>query len=213
MGHGGNNVIPNVHFRKVNGMQKGGKNRDYIKPWLDQAGRKKSRRVARQKKVAAIFPRPAAGLLRPLVHCPTQRYNMKIRLGRGFTLEELRAAKVSPKKALTIGIALDHRRRNRCVESRELNVNRLKVYLSKLMIFPRRSKVKSGDTARSELENVAQNTLKDVIPRDLGDDAPKAQAITADMKKLEAYKTIRRAFVTKKNYGKKLKREAESKKE
>ena len=26
--HGGNNVIPNVHFQKVNGMQKGGKNRD-----------------------------------------------------------------------------------------------------------------------------------------------------------------------------------------
>ena len=45
-------------------------------------------------------------------------------------------------------------------------MNRLKVYLSKLLIFPRGSKAKSGDTARSELENVAQNTLKEVIPRE-----------------------------------------------
>ena len=194
-------------------MQKGGKNRDYIKPWLNQAGRKKSRRVARQKKAAAIFPRPVAGLLRPLVHCPTQRYNMKIRLGRGFTLEELRCAKISPKKARTIGISCDHRRRNRCVESRDLNVDRLKVYLSKLMIFPRNSKVKKGETARTELENVAQNTLAEVIPREAVDSAIQTRPITSEMKKLEAYKTIRRAFVTKKNYGKKLKREAEAKKE
>lgn len=31
-----------------------------------------------------------AGALRPVVHPPTQRYNFKTRLGRGFTLEELK---------------------------------------------------------------------------------------------------------------------------
>ena len=72
-------------------------------------------------------------------------------------MKKLRNAKVSPKKARTIDIADDHRRRNRCVESRQLNVNRLKVYLSKLLIFLRGSKAKSGDNDRSELENVAQN--------------------------------------------------------
>ena len=43
-----------------------------------------------KEKAAAIAPRPAAGLLRPVVRCATQKYNMKTRLGRGFTLQELK---------------------------------------------------------------------------------------------------------------------------
>ena len=34
-----------------------------------------------------------------------------IRIGKGFTLDELREAKISIKLAPTIGIAVDHRRR------------------------------------------------------------------------------------------------------
>lgn len=45
---------------------------------------------ARQKKAAAVFPRPTAGPLRPVVHSQTLRYNAKIRAGRGFTLDELK---------------------------------------------------------------------------------------------------------------------------
>merc|ERR1712151_159978 len=101
------------------------------------AGRKKRRALNRQKKAAKIAPRPSAGLLRPIVHPPTQRYNMKLRLGKGFTLEELREAKIPVKKAITIGISVDHRRRNRCAESLQANVDRLKVFLSKLKIFPK----------------------------------------------------------------------------
>lgn len=81
------------------------------------AGRKKSRRNARELKAKKTFPRPVAGSLRPLVHPPTQRYNFKTRLGRGFTLEELKAAGIPKKLAPTIGIAVDHRRRNRSEES------------------------------------------------------------------------------------------------
>ena len=72
---------------------------------------------AREKKAKAIFPRPTAGALRPVVRPPTQRYNFKTRLGRGFTLEELKAAGIPKKLAPTIGIAVDHRRRNRSEES------------------------------------------------------------------------------------------------
>ena len=36
-----------------------------------------------------IFPRPTAGPLRPIVHGQTLKYNMKVRAGRGFSLEEL----------------------------------------------------------------------------------------------------------------------------
>merc|ERR1719502_786853 len=121
----------------------------------------------RQKKAARLAPRPAAGLLRPLVHCQTQRYNMRLRLGKGFTIEELKEAKIPKKLAMTIGIAVDHRRRNRCQESLQENVERLKLYKSKLLIFPRRSGkkgTKKGDSSKSELEGLAQNTLKEIIP-------------------------------------------------
>lgn len=42
-----------------------------------------------------MFPRPAAGPLRPVVQAMTIKYNTKTRFGRGFTLEEL---KVCPPK-------------------------------------------------------------------------------------------------------------------
>eukprot|EP00913_Durusdinium_trenchii_P006488 g6099.t1 len=186
MGHGGNNVIPNVHFRKVNGCQAGRKNRVFMRTWLNQAGRKKRRANARKEKAASlgkVFPRPSAGLLRPLVHPPTQRYNMKLRLGKGFTLDELKEAKIPRKFAKTIGIAIDHRRRNRCTESLQRNVERLKLYMSKLVLFPKKSGakgVKKGDTPRSELQNVAQNTLKEIIPVPKTEKRIKARAITAE---------------------------------
>merc|ERR1719407_439270 len=99
-------------------------NRAYIKPWHAQAARKKRRSLNRQKKAAALAPRPAAGLLRPVVHPPTQRYNMRLRLGKGFTLDELKAAQIPKKLARTIGVAVDHRRRNHCEESLQTNVER-----------------------------------------------------------------------------------------
>ena len=77
-----NNVLPNAHFKKDWDRR--------VKTWFDQAGQKRRRRLLRQQKAAAIAPRPAGGLLRPVVRCPTQKYNMKMRLGRGFTLQELK---------------------------------------------------------------------------------------------------------------------------
>merc|ERR1712232_645189 len=150
-----------------------------------------------QKKAAKLAPRPAAGLLRPVVHPPTQRYNMKLRLGKGFTIEELKEAKIPKKLARTIGIAVDHRRRNRCQESLQANVERLKLYKSKLLVFPRGS-VKKGDTPRSELQNVAQNTLKEIIPVPKPELRVKARAITTAEKEQSAYKMLKKARTTKK---------------
>merc|ERR1719359_904328 len=205
----GNHVLPNVHFRKVNGMQKGYKNRAYIKPWLAQAARKKRRSDHRKAQAAKVAPRPSAGLLRPVVHPPTQRYNMKLRLGRGFTLAELREAKIAPKLARTIGISVDHRRRNRCTESLQENVSRLKLYKSKLLVFPRGSgkkSVKKGDTPKSELQNVAQNTLKEIIPVPKPALRIKARKITAEEKDKSAYKVLKKARTNKKYLGEKLKK-------
>merc|ERR1711865_1111069 len=158
----------------------------------------------RQKKAARLAPRPAAGLLRPVVHPPTQRYNMKLRLGKGFTLDELKEAKIPKKLARTIGVAVDHRRRNRCQESLQANVDRLKLYKSKLLVFPKGSgkkAVKKGDTARSELQNVAQNTLKEIIPVPKPTLRVKARAITKDEKAASAHKKLRKARTAAKYCG------------
>ena len=213
MGHGGNNVIPNVHFRKVNGCQTGRKNRVFMRTWLNQAGRKKRRADARKIKAAKAFPRPCAGMLRPLVHPPTQRYNMKLRLGKGFTLDELKEAKIPRKFAKTIGIAVDHRRRNRCTESLQTNVERLKLYMSKLLLFPKKSgtkHVRKGDTPRSELQNVAQNTHPEIIPRPKTEKRIKARAITEEEKNESAYKKLKKARTAAHYQGERIKKAKEA---
>merc|ERR1719295_839979 len=191
-------------------------NRVMMRTWFDQAARKKRRAQNRKAKAAKLAPRPAAGLLRPVVHPPTQRYNMKLRLGKGFTLEELREAKIPPKLAPTIGIAVDHRRRNKCAESLQANVARLKTYKSKLLVFPKKAGkkgVKKGDTPKSELQNVAQNTLKEIIPVERPALRIKARAIAADEKEASAYKKLKKARTDKKYFGAKQKKAAESKQE
>ena len=76
-----NNVLPNAHFKK-NWQER-------VKCWFHQAPQKQVRRQRREKKAKAIFPRPVSGALRPVVHPPTRKYNTKLRLGRGFTFQEL----------------------------------------------------------------------------------------------------------------------------
>ena len=148
----GNNVIANAHFHKVCWQ-------DHVKTWFDQAARKQRRRQKRQAKAAAIAPRPTSGLLRPVVHPPTIKHNYKLRQGRGFTFAELKEAGVNRKEARTIGISVDHRRRNRSAESLQLNVQRLKEYKGKLIVFPRnRAKPKAGDSEPAELDTATQLT-------------------------------------------------------
>lgn len=108
-----NNVIPNAHFHK--------KWQLHVKTWFDQPGRKARRHQKRLAKAARVAPRPAKGSLRPVVRCSTRRYNMKVRAGRGFSLDEVRGAGLNPQYARTIGIAVDHRRRNISTESYQVN--------------------------------------------------------------------------------------------
>ena len=149
------------------------------------------RSIAREKKAAAIFPRPTAGALRPVVHPPTQRYNFKTRLGRGFTLEELKAAGISKKMAPTIGIAVDHRRRNRSEESLALNSKRLKAYKASLILFPRRTaKPKHGDYEAGELSLAAQ--LKGKLMPIVKEAKPlEMVTVTEEMKGFKAYQKLR----------------------
>merc|ERR1712027_205303 len=164
----------------------------YVKTWFNQPARKIRRRQARTAKAARIAPRPL-GKLQPVVHCPTYKYNIKVRAGKGFTLEELKAAGLSKKYAQTIGIAVDHRRKNKSVESLQLNAQRLKEYKSKLILFPLNSKKpRKGDSTPEELSKAVQLAgevmpVKPVVKR------ARAMAVTDDMKGFKAFQTIRQA--------------------
>ena len=141
MGFGKNNVLPGNHFRKD--WQR------HVKTWFNQPGRKLRRRNARKAKAATLGVRPLT-LLRPAVRGQTIRYNAKIRNGRGFSLGELKEAGISRKTALGLGIVVDHRRRNLSVEGKSLNVERLKSYKERLVVFPRKAgKPKKGDSSVS----------------------------------------------------------------
>ncbi|RHY00777.1 hypothetical protein DYB26_007054 [Aphanomyces astaci] len=181
-----NNVIPNGHFHKD------WQNR--IKTWFDQASKKKSRRLTRKAKAAAIAPRPAAGLLRPAVHCPTIKYGSKVRAGRGFTLDELKEAGISRKQALSIGVSVDYRRTNKSVESLQANVQRLKTYKSKLVLFPRKraSKPKAGDSKVEETKNATQ-LVGAVLPIARPSKEVPTATITDALKNTSVVKTLRLA--------------------
>merc|ERR1712158_358044 len=108
------------------------------------------------------------------------------------TLEELKAAGLSKKFAQTIGIAIDHRRRNKSVESLQLNAQRLKEYKSKLILLPLNpKKPRKGDSTPEELSKAVQLAgevmpIKPVVKR------ARAMAVTDDLKAFKAFQTIRR---------------------
>ena len=173
-----NNVIPNIHCHKKYLQSSRGPLK--VKLALGQATRKKARRVKRAAKAAKMAPAPLEKL-RPVVHCPTQRYSAKVRFGRGFTTEELKAAGLNPRYAQTIGIAVDYRRKNRCEESLELNKARLEAYKANLVIL------KKGDSAPADIvkggapiQPIAKPSTEIVM-----------EAITDEMKSFKAYTTMR----------------------
>lgn len=189
----GNRVIPNAHFHKD--WQK------YIKTWFDQPAKKKRRHQKRVEKAKRIAPRPLKKL-RPIVRCPTARFNMRLREGRGFTIEELKAAGVSAKVAQTIGIAVDKRRKNKSVESLQQNVQRLKEYKSKLILFPiNRKKPKKANESSEQECRLAQQVTGDVLPFKTAKASAEQEAprkVTEAEAKFSAFHTARQARANRK---------------
>ena len=122
-----NNVVPNGHFKKDQ--------MHFVKTWFNQAGRKQRRRRARSERLARTAPNPLKAL-RPTVQGQTIRYCAKEKKGRGFTLQEIKQAGLTAVFARTIGISVDHRRRNKSAETLQRNVKNLEFYKSKLTVFP-----------------------------------------------------------------------------
>nr|XP_050851514.1 60S ribosomal protein L13-like [Vespula vulgaris]XP_050851608.1 60S ribosomal protein L13-like [Vespula vulgaris] len=180
-----NNMIPNGHFHKD--WQR------FVKTWFNQPARKYRRRQNRVKKARTVAPRPV-NLLRPVVHCPTFRYHTKVRAGKGFTLQELKASGLNKRFARTIGIAVDPRRRNKSIESLQTNAQRLKEYKANLILFPiNEKKPKKGEASEEEMK-VAMQVKGEVMPiRRQPAIKGKKHAITDDEKKFSAYITLRKA--------------------
>jgi large subunit ribosomal protein L13e len=174
-----NNIVPNIHCHKKYLQSSRGPLK--VRIALNQATRKKARRVKRAAKAAKTSPAPLSKL-RPVVHCQTQRYSAKVRFGKGFTLEELKGAKLHPSYAQTVGIAVDHRRRNKSVESLDMNVARLEEYKKNLIILSK----KSGVTDATQFKGVIQ-------PIVAADDAIVMDTVTPEMADFKAFSTMRAA--------------------
>ncbi|KAI0257482.1 ribosomal protein L13e [Lactifluus subvellereus] len=180
MGFGKNNVLHGNHFRKDWQRR--------VKTWFDQPGRKLRRRNARKAKAATLGVRPLT-LLRPAVRGQTVQYNTKLREGRGFTLGELKEAGISRKAALGLGIVVDHRRRNLSVEGKSVNVERLKAYKERLVVFPRKAKKpKQGDSSPGDL---TAPTTRQTLPLPPAFVHEEPRRITQEEREFNAYKTLR----------------------
>jgi len=190
MGFGHNNVLPGNHFRKDWQRR--------VRTWFDQPGRKLRRRTARKTKAATLGVRPLS-LLRPAVRAQTVRYNRKVREGRGFTFAELKEAGVGRKEARGVGIVVDHRRRNLSKEGKKLNVERLKAYKARLIVFPRKAgKPKKGDSSADDLK---ADTTRGALPLPELYTAEGPRKITADEREFKAYRTLRTERSNQKHEG------------
>ena len=115
------------------------------------------------------------------------------------------------RRRTAIGISVDHRRKNRSVEAYQTNVRRLKDYKSRLILFPRNAnKPKAGDAAVAE-RKLASQLKGTILPLKSETRQPKIRVPTEDEKKFGAHFTIRKARITKRLHGKRVKKDQEGK--
>jgi len=203
MGFGKNNVLHRNHFRKDWQRR--------VRTWFDQPGRKLRRRNARVAKAATLGVRPLQPL-RPAVRGQTLRYNSKIREGRGFTFAELKEAGVPRKTARGLGIVVDHRRRNLSEEGKAINVQRLKAYKERLIVYPKKAgKPKKGDSTAEELK---AETTRLALPLPPAVELEQPRKITAEEREFKAYRALRDARAEQRHAGaKKLRQQKKDEEE
>ncbi|KAK9949783.1 hypothetical protein M0R45_005297 [Rubus argutus] len=187
------------HFRK--------QWKNYVNTWFSRPGE--------SKKLVKIFPRPTAGPLHPIVRGQTLKYNMKVRAGWGLTLEELkdRVSSCWNPIAPTIGISVDHRRKNRSLEGFQVNVLHLKTYKQKLVVFPRHAgKFKAGDSAAEVLANATQ-VQGPLLPIQHEKPSAELMKLTADLTAVKGYDKLQVERVNVSHVGARAKKASEAEKE
>lgn len=115
-------------------------------------------------------------------------------------MEEVKAAGIGAKEARSIGIPVDHRRRNKSEESLALNVERIKAYKSKIIVIPSRSKKNKGKLPDLKNVEITRDTIA-AFPIPAGIVAEKPRAITDEEKEVQAFRVLREARATHRNEG------------
>lgn len=134
---------------------------------------------------------------------------------QGVNRARMQEAGITSQLAATIGIAVDHRRRNKSTRTFKTNVQRLKLYKSKLVIFPKKkggkkAQPKKLDTPAAQRGNVTQ--VKGApLPLTRAPLKTRHRAITADEKlaNRSVYAALRRARADARLVGLRKKRAAE----
>jgi large subunit ribosomal protein L13e len=194
-------VLPNVHLNK-DWQEK-------VKTFFDQPAKKVNRRKQRALKAKKVGPNPTH-LLRPAVRGQTRRYNNKVILGRGFTLSELKLSGIKGVNyARSVGIAIDTRRKDTCTETQKTNVERIKEYVSRMILHPKRKADKKPQILEAtpnqlqSSEAVEQNLTKAVIA------LPKPESAfsfgpSTQKKDDSVYMTLRKEWKAQSGFNKKL---------
>lgn len=94
---------------------------------------------------------------------------------------------------------MDHRRRNKCEESLELNKQRILSYLDRIVIFP-----KAGDAVSAK-----QVTVAEAFPIVNDSTIEPARKISEEEKNTSAFTTLRKAWGIQRYAGIRAKRAAE----
>jgi len=200
-----NNVLQSAHHRKHWQRR--------VRCFFNQSAHKKLRKQRRASKAAALGVAPISKL-RPIVHGQTRRYAHKVKFGRGFSLQELNEAKLTPAFAQTVGIAVDHRRHNTNADTMALNVARLNQYKQKLILFPRVAgqpkKGEINDSTAEQLKNATQNTTDGVFALPRTTRRCKVEKLTAEMKSAKVYQKLRQERINKRYEGARKKRAADA---
>jgi large subunit ribosomal protein L13e len=182
-----NNRVPNDHLRKQWYHR--------VKTYFDDPARKKRRQAARSLRAKKIAPRPIEGPLRPLVRCPTVRYNRRVRLGRGFTRSELLAAGVDPSRARFLGIAVDKFRvHSKDEANKAANVDRIRQYAAHLVRVHSKPTVGADGTKTPSAEKLpASEVVPGLFRLPQSDLEVKWRVISAQEKKQELFQTKQKA--------------------
>lgn len=142
----------------------------------------------------------------------TQKYSGKVKFGRGFTLAELKEAKLTAPFAQSVGIAVDHRRHNKNAETMAANVKRLNDYKAKLVLFPRHEgqpkKGEINDSTAEQVKAATQNTTEGVFALPKTSRRCKPESMK-NVKNEKVYMKLRQARIDKRYKGIRAKRAAE----
>ena len=124
--------------------------------------------------------------------------------------------------ARSIGIAIDHRRKNKSQESLDRNKARLLKYINSLVLFPLNAKnpvtkAKAGilnDTPKDN-QKVNADAVVNALPPLVKRVKPIGAALLDSLKKNKVYRSLRQEWNNQRNEGKRLKKakEAEEKKQ